>query len=141
MNCFWFITLIICLHVSRVLELHTEITEHTELRIALLSLHLDGKHTLINLCVSRKGAKIRKVYSAWSLLSTFLSSFIVHLSTFTSELQNLRTRHLLSTFNFNRSPSFFPLRSFASLRELIQHKRSVCVFLCILRILCANNIL
>ena len=36
--------------VSRVFRWHTEITEHTELRIALLSLHPDGKHTLI-ICV------------------------------------------------------------------------------------------
>ena len=64
---------------------------------------------------SRKGAKIRKVYS--SHLSTLifqLLTLIFNRSTFTSELQNLRTSHLLWTLIFQRS-SFNVLLLFAPL--------------------------
>ena len=84
--------------ISRI-WLHTEITE---LRIALLSLHPDGMFTLIDFDLTQR----RK--EAQSLL---LSSFNVHLSTFTSELQNLRTRHPLSTLNVPRSSELQNLRT------------------------------
>ena len=95
------ITLIICFHVSRVsrvLGLHTEITEITELRIALLSLHPDGMFTLIIFDLTQRRKETQ---------SLFLSSFNVHRSSFnvhlrTSEPQNLRTIHLLSTLNSQR---------------------------------------
>ena len=111
--------------------------------------------------MSRKGAKSRKVYSAWSLLSTLnsqlsslnvprssepqnfrtirplstlnpqRSTFIVYLSTFTSEPQNLRTIRPLSTLNVNRSTFIVHRSPFLPLFSLFPLVSSLFIIKCL----------
>ena len=93
----------------RVFRWHTEITEHTELRFALLSLHPVGKFTLIIFDLTQRRKEAQKLLRMVTPLIFHLSSLIVQRSP-----QNLRTSERdvplishLSTLIVQRSPQNF----------------------------------